>query len=208
MIEQTAMYKITYGLFVLSVNDGKKDNACIVNTVAMITDSPKRITVYVNKANYTDEVLRKTGVFTVSVLSEKAPFDVYKHFGFQSGRTVDKFEGTEYPRAENGLYYLPEVSNAVISGKVIDALDYGTHTLYVAEVTEARVLSNDKSATYEYYQTNVKQKPNAPQKSASEEKKEKWVCTVCGYEHEGPLPEDFICPLCKHPASDFEKVVQ
>lgn len=205
MIEQTAMYKITYGLFLLSVNDGKKDNGCIVNTVAMITDNPKRITVYVNKANYTDEVLRKTGVFTVSVLSEKAPFDVYKQFGFQSGRTVDKFAGTEYPRAENGLCYLPEVSNAVISGKVIDALDYGTHTLYVAEVTEAKVLSNDKSATYEYYQTNVKQKPNAPQKPAGEEKKEKWVCTVCGYEHEGPLPEDFICPWCNHGAADFER---
>ena len=205
MIEQTAMYKITYGLFLLSVNDGKKDNGCIVNTVAMITDNPKRITVYVNKANYTDEVLKKTGVFTVSVLSEKAPFDVYKHFGFQSGRTVDKFAGAEYPRAENGLCYLPEVSNAVISGKVIDALDYGTHTLYVAEVTEAKVLSNDKSATYEYYQTNVKQKPNAPQKPAGEEKKEKWICTVCGYEHEGPLPEDFICPWCNHGASDFER---
>ena len=205
MIEQTAMYKLTYGLFVLSVNDGNKDNACIVNTVAMITDSPKRITVYVNKANYTDEVLRKTGVFTVSVLSEKAPFDVYKHFGFQSGRTVDKFEGTEYPRAENGLCYLPEVSNAVISGKVIDALDYGTHTLYVAEVTEAKVLSDDKSATYEYYQNHVKQKPAAQQKPAAEADKEKWVCKVCGYEHEGPLPEDFICPWCNHGASDFER---
>ena len=116
MIEQTAMYKITYGLFVLSVKDGEKDNACIVNTVAMITDSPKRVTVYVNKANYTEEILRKTGEFTVSVLTEKAPFEVYKQFGFQSGRTVDKFAGARYPRAENGLYYLPDVSNAVISG--------------------------------------------------------------------------------------------
>lgn len=207
MIEQTAMYKITYGLFVLSVKDGEKDNACIVNTVAMITDSPKRVTVYVNKANYTEEILRKTGEFTVSVLTEKAPFEVYKQFGFQSGRTVDKFAGASYPRAENGLYYLPDVSNAVISGKVIDALDYGTHTLFVAEVTEARVLSDDKSATYEYYQTNVKQKPNAAQKPAEgEPKKEKWVCTVCGYEHEGPLPEDFICPWCNHGAADFERV--
>ncbi|MBQ7879585.1 MAG: flavin reductase, partial [Clostridia bacterium] len=191
-MEQTAMYKLTYGLFVLAVKDGEKDNACIVNTVAMITDSPKRITVYVNKANYTEEILRKTGEFTVSVLTEKAPFEVYKQFGFQSGRTVDKFAGASYPRAENGLYYLPDVSNAVISGKVIDALDYGTHTLFVAEVTEARVLSDDKSATYEYYQTNVKQKPNAAQKPADgEPQKEKWVCKVCGYEHEWPLPEDF-----------------
>ena len=202
MIEQKAMYKITYGLFVVTTKDGEKDNGCIVNTVAMITDTPKRITVYLNKSSYTEELIRKTGVFNVSILTEKTPFDTFKRFGFQSGRDVDKFEKDEYPRSENGLYYLPDVANAFLSAKVIDAYDYDTHTLFVAEVTEASLLSSEKSVTYEYYQNEIKPKPQAK----VEEKKEKWVCSVCGYEHEGPLPDDFICPWCNHPASDFEKV--
>lgn len=204
MIEQSAMYKITYGLFVLTTTDGEKQNGCIVNTVAMITDSPKRITVYVNKANYTEELLRKTGIFNVSVLTESAPFEVFKQFGFCSGRDTDKYAGKEYPKTENGLYYLPEHANAVLSAKVVDAYDYGTHTLFVAEVTEAKTLSQEKSVTYEYYQSNIKPKPQAKQEE-TEKKTKKWVCKICGYVHEGEeLPEDFICPWCKHPASDFE----
>ena len=206
MIEKEAMYKLTYGLFVLTVKDGEKQNGCIVNTVSMITDSPKRITVFVNKANYTEELLRKTGELNVSVLTESAPFEVFKQFGFCSGRDTDKFAGKSYPKAENGIYYIPENTNALLSAKVIDAYDYGTHTLFVAEVTEAKTLSNEKSVTYEYYQSNIKPKPQAAKETA-QKKGGKWVCKVCGYVHEGEeLPDDFICPWCKHPASDFEKI--
>lgn len=203
MIEKEAMYKLTYGLFVLTTKEGEKHNGCIVNTVSMLTDNPKRITVFVNKANYTEELIRKTGVFNATVLTESAPFSLFQHFGFQSGRDVDKFEGKAYPTTENGLYYIPENANAVLSAKVIDAHDYGTHTLFVAEVTEAKTLSEEKSVTYEYYQNNIKVRPAA---APTPTDKEKWVCKVCGYTHEGELPADFICPWCKHPAEDFEKV--
>jgi len=212
MIEKTAMYQLTYGLFVLTTTDGAKQNGCIVNTVSMLTDNPKRITVFVNKANYSEELLRKTGVCNVSILTEKTPFDIFRQFGFQSGRDVDKFAGGSYPTTENGLYYLPEYANAVISAKVIDAYEYDTHTLFVAEVTEAVNLSNEPSVTYAYYQSNIKPKPQtAPteaEKPADGEKKQgKWVCKICGYTHEGEeLPEDFICPWCKHPAEDFERI--
>lgn len=209
MIEKQAMYKLTYGLFVLTTTDGEKQNGCIVNTVSMITDSPKRITVYVNKANYSEELLRKTGVFNVSILTEKTPFKVFKQFGFCSGRDTDKYAGKAYPKTENGLYYLPEYANAVLSAKVVDAYDYGTHTLFVAEVTEAKTLNEDKSVTYEYYQSNIKPKPEMPKSedTAQAKKGGKWVCKICGYVHEGEeLPEDFICPWCKHPAEDFEKI--
>lgn len=201
MIEKEAMYKLTYGLFVLTTTDGEKQNGCIVNTVSMITDNPKRITVFVNKANYTEELLRKTGVFNVSVLTEKTPFDIFKQFGFASGRDTDKFANTAYPKTENGLYYIPEYANAILSGKVIDAHDYGTHTLFVAEVTEGKVLSSDKSVSYEYYLSNIKPKPQAEKSNA-----EKWVCKICGYVHEGEMPDDFICPWCKHPKEDFERI--
>ena len=204
MIEKEAMYKLTYGLFVLTTTDGAKQNGCIVNTVSMITDSPKRITVFVNNANYSAELLKKTGVFNVSVLTEKTPFDIFKQFGFASGRDTDKFADKAYPKAENGLYYVPEVSNAVLSAKVVDSYDYGTHTLFVAEVTEAKTLSSDKSVTYEYYQENIKPRVTATPKT--ETAVEKWVCKICGYVHEGPLPDDFTCPWCKHPAEDFEKI--
>ena len=207
MIEKTAIYQITYGLFMLTTTDGEKQNGCIVNTVSMLTDNPKRITVFVNKANYSEELLRKTGVLNVSVLTEKTPFDIFRQFGFQSGRDVDKFADKTYPTTENGLYYLPDYANAVISAKVIDAHEYGTHTLFVAEVTEAKTLSDEKSVTYEYYQNNIKPKPQAPVvEEKSESTQHKWVCKICGYTHEGPLPADFVCPWCKHPAEDFEKV--
>ena len=206
MIEKEAMYKLTYGLFMLTTTDGNKQNGCIVNTVMMLTDNPKRIVVFVNKSNYSEELLRKTKIFNVSVLTESTPFDVFKQFGFQSGRDVDKFEGGMYATSENGLYYLPQHTNAVLSGKVVDCYDYGTHTLFVAEVTEAKKTSDEKSVSYEYYQNNIKPKPQtAP--AAEPTGKGKWVCKVCGYVHEGDeLPADFICPWCKHPAEDFEKV--
>ena len=203
MIENSAMYKISYGLYMLTTTDGEKQNGCIVNTVSMLTDNPKRIVVFVNKANYSEGLLRKTGIFNVSVLTESAPFELFKQFGFVSGRDKDKFEGGMYETSENGLYYLPKHANAVLSGKVVDYYDYGTHTLFVAEVTEAKVLNDEKSVTYEYYQANIKQKPKV---EAAPAQGEKWVCKICGYVHEGELPDDFVCPWCKHPASDFEKM--
>ena len=206
MIEKEAMYKLTYGLFMLTTTDGEKQNGCIVNTVSMLTDNPKRIVVFVNKANYSETLLKKTGIFNVSVLSESAPFEIFKQFGFQSGRDVDKFEGGRYALSENGLYYLPEHANAVMSAKVLDCYDYDTHTLFVAEVTEAKKLNDEKSVTYEYYQSNIKPKPQAAQ-TETPQGKGKWVCKICGYTHEGEeLPDDFICPWCKHPAEDFERV--
>lgn len=206
MVEKEAMYKIPYGLFMLTTTDGKRQNGCIVNTVSMLTEDPKRIVVFVNKANYSEELLTKNKIFNVSVLSESVPFEIFKRFGFQSGRNVDKFEEGRYETSENGLYYLSEYANAFMSAKVVDSYDYGTHTLFVAEVTEAKKLSDEPSVTYEYYQSNIKPKP---QEDKQEEKscKGKWVCKVCGYVYEGDeLPEDFICPWCKHPAEDFERV--
>ncbi|MBQ7948318.1 MAG: flavin reductase [Clostridia bacterium] len=205
-MEKEAMYKLTYGLFMLTTTDGQKQNGCIVNTVSMLTDNPKRIVVFVNKANYSEELLKKTGVFNVSVLTESAPFEIFKQFGFQSGRDTDKFAGGRYEVSANGLYYLPEYANAVLSAKVIDHYDYDTHTLFVAEVTEAKKLNDEKSVTYEYYQSNIKPKPQAA-KSEEKSGKGKWVCKICGYVYEGDeLPADFTCPWCKHPAEDFERV--
>lgn len=205
MIEKEALYKIPYGLFMLTTSDGEKQNGCIVNTVAMLTDTPKRITVFVNNANYSAELLKKNGVCNVSILTESTPFDVIRRFGFSSGRDVDKFSDRAYPHTENGLYYLPDYANAVLSAKVVDHYDYGTHTLFVAEVTEAKPLANEPSLSYEYYLQNIK--PSANSAPTVGQKKKKWVCKICGYEYEGEeLPADYICPLCKHPAEDFELV--
>ncbi|MDR2135673.1 MAG: flavin reductase [Treponema sp.] len=207
-VDIPAFFKLSYGLFLLTVRDGEKDNGCIINTAVQLTDTPKRITISVIKANYTDEIIRKTGIFNVSVLSADTPFKVFRHFGFQSGRTADKFAGPLDPkgpgpaRSANGLIYAPVYGNAFISGKVIDSKDWGTHTLYVAEVTEAAVLSNEPSVTYQYYADHIKPKP-----PASAAKKKGWVCKVCGYIHEGEeLPPDFVCPICNHGADAFEKL--
>ena len=198
MIENNAMFKLTYGLFVISTNDSGKDNGCIINTVTQVTDSPKRISVAVNKQNLTCDTIMKTGKFTISVLSEDVPFEIFQRFGFQSGRDADKFNGLEeIKRAENNNYYLTKYANSFISGNVIDSIDCGTHMLFIAEVTEAQVLSDAKSVTYEYYFANIKPKPQKQVKG--------WVCKICGYVYEGEeLPSDFICPLCKHGAEDFE----
>ena len=196
------MFKLSYGLFVLTARDGSRDNGCIINTVTQLTDSPKRISIAVNKQNLTHDMVLKTGVFNVSILSESAPFAIFKHYGFQSGREVDKFAGVPaLARAQNGVYYLPDSTNAFLSGKVTQTIDLGTHTLFIADVTEARVLSDVPSMTYAYYFENVKPKPAALQKQTG------WVCRICGYVYEGEeLPPDFICPLCKHGAEDFEKL--
>jgi flavin reductase (DIM6/NTAB) family NADH-FMN oxidoreductase RutF/rubredoxin len=209
-----ALYNLTYGVYFMSAQENGKDNACIINTAVQVASEPNRISIAVNKSNYTHDMVTETGMCNVSVISNEADFALFKHFGFSSGKDVDKFEGKAYPRSENGLYYIYENSNAFISCKVVGQHDYGTHTLFVGEVTEAKVLSDHRSLSYEQYLTEVKpqRKPVAEQpKGKSVEKKdepqtEKWVCKVCGYVHEGPLPDDFICPWCKHPASDFERV--
>lgn len=199
-MDPAAFFKLSYGLFVLTAREGEKDNGCIINTTQLLTDTPKRITIAVNKQNLTHDMILRTGVFNVSVLTEKVPFKVFQHFGFQSGRDTDKFAGWQGPRSANGLCYLPEYTNALLSGRVISTADYGTHTLFVAEVTEARILSEEPSVTYSYYFQHIKPKPQ-PQA----EKKKGFVCKICGYVYEGDtLPEDFVCPLCKHGAADFE----
>lgn len=197
-MDKAAMYKLTYGLFVLTAKEGEKDNGCIINTAMQVTTSPNRIIIVVNKQNYTHDMIMGTKTFNVSCLSENASFEVFKHFGFQSGKDVDKMEGKSYLRAENGIVYVEDMANAYISGKVVSETDLGTHTMFLADVTDAKVLNDAESVSYSYYQKNIKP---APQPA----KKKGWVCKICGYVYEGEdLPEDFICPLCKHPASDFE----
>ena len=206
-MDKKAMNCLSYGLFVLTTKAGEKDNGCIINTVQQVTSEPNRISITVNKANHTHDMIVESGVFTVSTISQQAKFDLFKHFGFQSGRVVDKFaDFTDYVVGANGVKYITQGTNSYISGKVFQTVDLGTHTMFLADVTDMGVLSDTASATYSYYHSNIKPKPQAV--GATEEGKTIWRCTICGYEYVGEeLPADFICPLCKHPASDFEKVV-
>ena len=202
VIENDAFFKLSYGLFVVSAKDGGKDYGCIINTAAQLTDTPKRMTITVNKANYTHDVILKTGAFNISTLTEAAPFSVFERFGFQSGRDTDKFDGwCDESRCSGGIRYLGKYANAYFSCRVIEARDCGTHTLFIADVVEARVLSSEPSVTYAYYFAHIKPKPAAIADKTGH------VCKICGYVYEGEgLPEDFICPLCKHGAADFEKL--
>ena len=202
LVEQNAMFSLSYGLFVLTARDGAKDNGCIINTVTQLTDSPKRISIAVNKANLTHDMIVKTGEFNVSVLSNDAPFALFQHYGFQSGRNTDKFAGVQgMARSTNGIYYIPYCTSAFLSAKVTQTVEFETHTLFIADVTEAKLLSNVPSMTYAYYFANVKPKPAALQKQTG------WVCKICGWVYEGEeLPPDIVCPLCKHGAADFERL--
>ena len=196
-----ALFKLSYGLFVLSAKVGDKDNGCIVNTVQQVADN--KIAVAVNKKNYTCEMLQKTDDFCVSVLSEKAVFDTFTNFGFRSGRDVDKFDKAA-PRMENGVCYYADGVNAVLCGKIVERVDLGSHILFVATIGKTLVLTDDPSCTYAYYFAHIKTPPPPPPTGA---KKKRGVCKICGYVYEGDtLPEDFVCPLCKHPASDFEPI--
>ena len=196
----TALFRIGYGLYVVTSNDGKKDNGLIVNTVIQLTDTPNRVAVNINKANYSHHVIKQTGVLNVNCLSTEAPFSVFQQFGFQTGRSVDKFAGQTVHRSDNGLVFLDKYINAFMSLKVEDYVDLGTHGMFICSVTEARVMSNQDTMTYTYYQNNVKPKPET-------EGKKGFVCKVCGYIYEGDeLPADYICPLCKHGAADFEPI--
>ncbi|MCI8694950.1 MAG: flavin reductase [Lachnospiraceae bacterium] len=203
-MDKKAMYNLSYGLFVLTSAFEGKDSGCIINTAGQVTSEPNRISIAVNKANYTGELVQNSGKFNISILSQEAAFDTFRHFGFQSGRTVDKFAGyTECRRSANGLYYVTAGTNGYISATVEQSIDLGSHALFIAAVNDMEVLSGVPSATYAYYQSEIKPKPDR----AAAAGKTVWRCSVCGYVYDGEeLPADFICPLCKHPASDFEKV--
>ncbi|MBP5319610.1 MAG: flavin reductase [Kiritimatiellae bacterium] len=196
--EMAAFFKIGYGLYVITTHDGARDNGMICNTVVQVTSEPQRIAVTLNKSNYTHDVVRETGKMNVNVLAESAPFSVFQNFGFRSGRDADKFEGVAFTRSENGLAVLSADCNAVFSLTVEQYIDLGTHGLFICAVEEAKSLSDAPTMTYAYYQAKVKPKPQVTAK------KRCWVCPICGYVYEGDeLPPDFICPLCKHPASEF-----
>ena len=198
--DMTALFRIGYGLYVVTSNDGKKDNGLIVNTVTQLTDTPNRVAVNINKANYSHHVIKQTGMLNVNCLSVEAPFSVFQQFGFQTGRSVDKFAGQTVRRSDNGLVFLDKYINAFMSLKVEQYVDLGTHGMFICSVTEARVMSDQDTMTYTYYQKYVKPKPQT-------EGKKGFVCKVCGYIYEGDeLPEDYICPLCKHGAADFEPI--
>ena len=195
-----ALFNIGYGLYVVTSNDGKKDNGLIVNTVTQVTNTPNRIAVTINKQNYSHHVIKQTGKMNINCLSVDAPFRVFEDFGFRSGRTVDKFEGWEKFRSDNGLVFLPKYINSFMSLTVENYVDLGTHGMFICSVGEARVISDLETMTYTYYQKNVKPKPQT-------EGKKGYVCKICGYVYEGDnLPEDFVCPLCKHGAADFEPI--
>jgi len=204
-MNKNSVYKLSYGLFVLTASEGDKDNGCIINTCAQVTSDPMQLAITVNKANLTHDMIKNTGVFNVSVIDNTAPFELFKHFGFQSGRDSMKFGTADSYRfapkyADNGVLYVSAYANAFMSGKVVKEIDLGTHTMFIAEMTDGDILSDKPSMTYEYYHANVKQKPAAPKKSG-------WVCRICGYIYEGDvLPEDFVCPICKHGAEDFDKL--
>jgi len=199
--DTTALFKLGYGLYVVTSNDGKKDNGLIVNTVQQVTNTPNRIAVAINKQNYSHHVIKQSGIMNVNCLSTQAPFKVFENFGFQSGRNINKFENCEVEmRSDNGLLFLPKYINAFMSLKVENYVDLDTHGLFICSLTEARVISDTPTMTYDYYQNNVKPKP-------ATEGKKGFVCKICGYVHEGDtLPEDIVCPLCKHGASDFEPI--
>ena len=205
-MDKETMYKLSYGLFVLTAKEGNRDNGCIINTAIQAASEPNQLSICVNKTNYTHDMIMKTKQFNVSIISQSASFDLFKHFGFQSGKDVDKFETFDKcVRSENGILYVTEGTNAYISVAVNKTEDLGSHTMFIGKITDMEVLSTLPSATYEYYLNSIKPKPQPVDKT--KQGKTIWRCKVCGYEYVGEeLPEDFICPLCKHPASDFEKI--
>ena len=200
-MDPKSLFKITYGLYLLSVRENEKDNACIINTVMQVANDPVRVAISVIKQNKTHEMLVSTGVFNLSPITTEANFALFQRFGMQSGRGTDKFAGFPHvARSANGLTYLTHMANAFISCKVVDTMDLGTHTLFIAEVTDGQVLSEGWACSYAYYQADIKPKPVKTVKRS-------WVCSICGYVYEGDeLPDDFLCPLCNHGKEDFQLV--
>ena len=201
-MDNTALFRIGYGLYVLTAKDGDKDNGCITNTLLQVTSAPPLVGVItVNKQNFTHGMIAKSGRFNISTLTTETPFDVFKHFGFQSGANVDKFaDWKEISRSGNGIIYLPEYANAYLSFEVTDTIDFGSHTMFRADIADGEVIGTGESLTYAYYQKHIKPSPQAAPKSG-------YRCNICNYIYEGDtLPEDFVCPICKHGASDFTKI--
>lgn len=196
-----ALFQLTYGLYVLTTREGEKDNGCIINTVMQVAENPVRLAIAVNKQNYSCEMVIRSGVFNISAITTEADFALFQRFGFQSGRDTDKFQGfSQLKRSENGLYYLTEMTNAFLSAKVVQQMDLGTHMLFIAEVTDGDVLSDAWACSYAYYHADIKPK-------AKPQKKKAWVCEICGYVHEGEeVPDDFVCPICKHGKEAFKQV--
>lgn len=199
-MDTQALFKIGYGLYVLTARD-EKDNGCIINTVMQVTSNPLQVAIAINKRNYTNEMIQKTRKFNLSILSEKADFSIYEHFGYKSGRDTDKFATfCNTKRSPNGLLYITKGTNAYMSAYVQHEMDLGTHSLFIGQLVAIENLNDDKSATYDYYQNNVKPKTENTVKKG-------WRCKICGYIYEGEeLPADYICPICKHGAVDFEKL--
>ena len=219
-MDNNALYNISYGLYVLTTSYDNVDNGCIVNTVMQVTSNPLQISVTVNKNNYTHDLIQNSCVFNVSMLTTEAPMFVFEHFGFQSGRNVNKFANCEAEhRAVNHVLYIPKYTNSYLACHVVKSIDFGTHTMFIAEVLDAQVLSDKPSLTYDYYQKNIKPKPQAPK---TEGGKRCWVCKVCGYVYDPEkgdpdsgiapgtpfeqIPDDWVCPLCKHGKEDFEEM--
>ena len=200
-MDNKVLFNISYGLYVLTANEGEKDNGCIINTVMQVTSDPLQIAIAVNKKNYTNEMIQKTKKFNVSILSESAKFALFEHFGFHSGRDTDKFaDFFDTKRSPNGVLYITQNTNSYMSAYVKQEIDLGSHTLFIAQLVAAEILSNEPTVTYTYYQNNIKPKPQNTNKKG-------WRCKICGYIYEGEtLPPDFICPWCKHGAVDFEKI--
>ena len=197
-VNQDALFKISYGLYVITCKSGKKDNGIIVNTVTQVTNTPNRIAVIINKESFSHKIIKNTKVMNINCLTEQTPFSMIENFGFKSGRNYDKFQNIEYTHSKNGIIVLKEFTNAFISLETENYIDIDTHGMFICKITESEIISNKKSLTYSYYQDNIKPKVKA---------KKGFVCKICGYIYEGDtLPEDYICPLCKHPASDFEKI--
>nr|WP_022748224.1 flavin reductase [Lachnobacterium bovis] len=207
-MDKKAMYKLTYGLFVCTAVLGEKKNGCIINTAIQVASDPNLISIAINKSNYTHDMVKESKKCNISVLSTEAPFELFKHFGFQSGRNVDKFANyKKYSIASNGIPYILEGTNAYFSLEVVQMVDLGSHTLFICKPTGMEVLRNKQSCTYEYYQENIKPKPEVV--GVTIEGETVWKCRICGYTYVGEeLPDDFICPICKHPKDDFEKIVK
>ena len=204
-LDVKSLFKISYGLYVVTTNDGKRDNGMICNTVVQVTNEPAKLAVTINKANYTHDVIRNTGKMNVCTLSQSTPFSVFENFGFRSGRDADKFDGAAFTRSENGLVVVSRYSNSFFSLVVENYVDLGTHGMFICAVTEAQTMSDEPTMTYDYYMSDVKPKPQPSPASTGGAKR--WICPICGYvyEGEGQPPADYLCPLCKHPGSEFEE---
>lgn len=206
-MDTNAMFKLSYGLFILTAKENGRDNGCVINTAAQVTAEPNRVAICVNRAGFTHDMIERSGAFALSVISQKADFSLFTQFGFCSGRDTDKFSDySAYARTENGLCYITEGTNAYICARVEQTIPLGTHTMFIGAVTEARVLTDCPSATYEYYFSHIKPKPQ--ERAPEADGKKRWRCRICGYEYVGEtLPPDYVCPVCAHPASDFERCI-